>query len=109
MIFTMPPRITAHATITNKSMTTKPTDLIAIANPNLARKLAEKEEKAQNAATQPEQTENDDGFHKSFRKDIWKAVFILNIMRYALALFFLFPKVKAELSKYMKAIKSASS
>lgn len=90
MIFTMPPRITAQATITNKSMTTKPTDLIAIANPGLARKLAEKEEKAQNTVTQPEQTDNDESFHKSFRKDVWKAVFILNIMRYALALFFLF-------------------
>jgi hypothetical protein len=70
-------------------MTTKPTDLIAIANPNLARKLAEKEEKAEATANQTEQATNDEGFHKSFRKDIWKAVFILNIMRYGLALFFL--------------------
>lgn len=72
-------------------MTTKPTDLIAIANPTLARKLAEKDSvkgDSPKAATATEEV--DEGFHKSFRKDIWKAVFTLNLMRYGLALFFLF-------------------
>lgn len=71
-------------------MTTKPTDLIAIANPNLARKLAEKTKVKESPAEMTAAEPVDEGFHKSFRKDIWKAVFTLNVMRYGLALFFLF-------------------
>lgn len=70
------------------NMTTKPTDLIAIANPTLAKKLADEPEKQEENTDVAPQNAND-GFHKSFRDDVWKAVFTLNLIRYALAIFFL--------------------
>lgn len=69
-------------------MTTKPTDLIAIANPTLAKKLADEPDK-QNEPSEGGSQTSDDGFHQSFQQDIWKAVFILNVIRYGLALFFI--------------------
>jgi len=70
------------------NMTSKPSDLIAIANPTLAKKLAnDPAEKAEDQAT--EATDNEEGFHESFQKDIWKAVYTLNIFRYLFAIFLL--------------------
>jgi len=69
-------------------MTTKPTDLIAIANPTLAKKLADEPERPADTLEAVPQNA-DDGFHKSFRDDVWKAVFTLNLIRYGLALFFI--------------------
>ena len=74
-------------------MPPKPSDLISIANPKLSEKLekqAHKEEvKAEREAEA--QTENTElGIsYQNFKKDIWKAVFTLNLMRYGLALFLL--------------------
>lgn len=64
-------------------MTTNPTDLIAIANSELARKLNKQAAKEAAAA----ERENDQvQTQRSFGDDVWKAVFTLNLFRYALAL-----------------------
>ena len=69
-------------------MTSKPSDLLAIANPTLAKKLANEPE--ENTDNQTEKAaESDEGFHESFQKDVWKAVFTLNIIRYLFAIFLL--------------------
>lgn len=66
-------------------MTTKPSDLIAIANPELAQKLTVKAEEDQQKSNQTE-ANNEPTFYQSFQKDTWKAVFVLNLMRYAMAI-----------------------
>lgn len=68
-------------------MTTKPSDLIAIANPTLAKKLADEPEKTEEQTAKPADAE--EGFHESFQKDVWKAVYTLNIIRYLFAIFLL--------------------
>ena len=77
-------------------MTTKPSDLIAIANPKLAQKLSEETENKQQKSQTNEQID-EESFYKSFNQDVWKAVFTLNLFRYGLALFFLFLAVIPEL------------
>lgn len=69
-------------------MTTKPSDLISIANPKLSEKL-EKQAHQDDLKTERELEEKQTEAHHDFRKDIWKAVFSLNLMRYGLALFLL--------------------
>jgi len=69
-------------------MTTKPSDLIAIANPELAEKLAEKKKQSNKTTpkdAQPHQTPDEPTApaHKTYRQEIWRAVFTLNIFRYA--------------------------
>ena len=69
-------------------MTQKPSDLISIANPKLSAKLekqAHQEEVKAERESEKQQTDS----HQNFKKDIWKAVFTLNLMRYGLALFLL--------------------
>jgi hypothetical protein len=65
-----------------------PKGLIAIANPSLAKKLNDEE-----AAVQADVTPSESAVKRSqtvtFEQDRWRAVFILNIFRYALALFLL--------------------
>lgn len=75
-------------------MTTKPSDLIAIANPELAQKLAETKTKPQKKAPNADQTNNteevtDNNAHKTYRQEIWRAVFTLNIFRYFFSLIIL--------------------
>ncbi len=58
-----------------------PADLIAIANPNLAKKLeADQNHNKEQAEMQKTAA------HASFNQDIWKAVLVLNIMRYVVAM-----------------------
>jgi len=69
-------------------MTTKPSDLISIANPKLSEKLEKQAHKEELQAER--ELENDTSeAHHDFRKDVWKAVFALNLLRYGLALFLL--------------------
>ncbi|MFT5574069.1 MAG: hypothetical protein ACI9FR_003005 [Cryomorphaceae bacterium] len=65
-------------------MTTRPTDLIAIANSELAIKLSKQAKKDADNAEVTGAAEQ-----KSFGEDVWKAVLILNLFRYLLALFLL--------------------
>lgn len=69
-------------------MTTKPSDLINIANPELSKKLQKKAEKeAKKQQTNKLESSNEqDSAHHTFKQDVWRAVFILNLMRYGLAL-----------------------
>ena len=69
-------------------MTTKPSDLLSIANPKLSEKL-EKQAHKEELVAEREQEKKHTEAHHNFRKDIWKAVFTLNLLRYALALFLL--------------------
>jgi len=64
-------------------MTTKPSDLIAIANSDLAQKLSQ--EAAEQANT-TEDAPSTEAAHTTFRQDIWKAVYTLNLFRYLAAL-----------------------
>jgi len=68
-------------------MTSKPSDLIAIANPTLAKKLADKPEDKTDELVKA--VDEDEGFHQDFQKDVWKAVYTLNILRYLFAIFLL--------------------
>lgn len=74
-------------------MTTKPSDLIAIANPQLAKKLAEKttleKQDSQTNQTSDQTSNQTQGAHKTYKQEIWRAVFTLNIFRYFFALTFL--------------------
>lgn len=63
-------------------------DLIAIANTELAERLQREAEDSSSATealsgTSPEQNTDNE---RSFKQDIWKAVYVLNIMRYVLAI-----------------------
>jgi len=69
-------------------MTTKPSDLISIANPKLSEKLEKKAHQEEVKADREQESQQTEAHH-SFRKDIWKAVFTLNLLRYGLALFLL--------------------
>ena len=62
--------------------TANPADLIAIANPTLAQKLSDEENK-DNKDTKD--TTNTPAY-KNFNKDIWNAVLALNVLRYVLAM-----------------------
>ena len=70
-------------------MKSKNSDLIAIANAGLAQKLeasAKKIEKKKNADTETNATKgNTQQTPVAFKQDVWRAVFILNLMRYGLA------------------------
>ena len=71
-------------------MTTKPSDLISIANPKLSEKLEKKAHKEElKAEREQESHQPESEAHHNFRKDVWKAVFTLNLLRYGLALFLL--------------------
>ncbi len=76
-------------------MTTKPSDLIAIANPELAQKLADKKTKPKTKAADTQDSNggaedsNNDNAHKTYRQEIWRAVFTLNIFRYCFSLIIL--------------------
>lgn len=65
--------------------TTKASDLIAIANPELAERLA---------SEQAEQSDSDSGqshtAHAQFNADLWKTLIVLNYLRYAFAIACLF-------------------
>lgn len=64
-------------------MTSKPSDLISIANSGLADKLnKEAEEKAVLAETAEERQ----NIHQTFQQETWKAVYTLNLFRYGTAL-----------------------
>ena len=69
-------------------MTTKPSDLISIANPKLSEKLEKKAHQEEVKAERESEKEQNQA-HQNFKKDIWKAVFTLNLLRYGLALFLL--------------------
>ena len=69
-------------------MTQKPSDLISIANPKLSAKL-EKQAHQEEVKAERESEQHQDNSYQNFKKDIWKAVFTLNLMRYGLALFLL--------------------
>jgi len=69
-------------------MTTKPSDLLSIANPKLSEKL-EKEAHKEELVAEREAEKIETEAHQTFRKDVWKAVFTLNLLRYGLALFLL--------------------
>ena len=68
-------------------MSVKHSDLIAIANHGLAEKLDRRFQKKQ--ASQDSNRKTDVGTISSFKQDIWKAVYTLNILRYALGVIFL--------------------
>lgn len=78
-------------------MTTKPSDLIAIANPELAEKLAKKKAQPTQKPNNDDSTEKldsdkpgtDKPAHTTYRQEIWKAVFTLNVFRYAFSLIIL--------------------
>ena len=63
--------------------TANPADLIAIANPKLAQKLSDEENKA--SPSEAANT-NQAPAHKTFNKDIWGAVLALNVVRYISAI-----------------------
>ncbi len=74
-------------------MTTKPSDLIAIANPELAEKLAKTKAKTEkvkqnelNEAQPENQPEANNGAHKTYKQEIWRAVLTLNLFRYLFSL-----------------------
>ncbi len=80
-------------------MTSKPSDLIAIANPQLAEKLAEEKlpkHKRAKPDSEDANTKSTDGAiaskneaeqaHKTYLQEIWRAVFTLNIFRYLFSL-----------------------
>jgi len=69
----------------SKPSNANPADLIAIANPTLAKKLTDKEEKSL-AAEESQPTPA----HQSFNRDIWRAVYALNIIRYIMAIALIF-------------------
>ncbi len=77
-------------------MTTKPSDLIAIANPELAEKLAKKDEPEKKPTQETDETSAQPAY-RSFKQEIWKAVFTLNIFRYAFALIILLLSLGHEL------------
>ena len=73
-------------------MNAKHSDLIAIANAGLARKLDTAAKKAENKAnieavaeTVNEATSASTSQQPAFKQDVWRAVYVLNILRYALA------------------------
>ena len=68
-------------------MATKPSDLISIANPKLSEKLEKQAHKEEIKAERELEHEQNTDAHQNFKKDVWKAVFTLNLMRYGLALF----------------------
>ncbi len=76
------------------SMTTKPSDLIAIANPELAKKLAEQNQKQKPSSKTAEADSTDTAAdeesirsaHKTYRQEVWRAVLTLNVLRYFFAL-----------------------
>ena len=75
-------------------MTTKPSDLIAIANPALAQKLADKSEPTKNTNPKAEEAPKDkqtgpDTAHKTYKQEVWRAVFTLNLFRYGFSLLLL--------------------
>ncbi|MBT8114932.1 MAG: helix-turn-helix domain-containing protein [Arenicella sp.] len=61
------------------------TDLIAIANAELANKLKRQTQKPEAAAQESAATESSEET-KTFKQDIWQAVYALNLMRYVLSL-----------------------
>lgn len=65
-----------------------PAGLIAIANPNLAKKLTDDVEEASLSNVEPSAAKKALDL-ASFEKDKWKAVFTLNLFRYGLALYLL--------------------
>ena len=75
-------------------MTTKPSDLIAIANPELAKKLAEQNQKQKPSSKIAEADLTDTAAdeesirsaHKTYRQEVWRAVLTLNVLRYFFAL-----------------------
>lgn len=69
-------------------MTQQPSDLISIANPKLSAKL-EKQAHQEEVKAERESENHQDNSYQNFKKDVWKAVFTLNLMRYGLALFLL--------------------
>ena len=69
-------------------MTQKPSDLISIANPKLSEKLEKKAHKEELVAEREQESAQTEA-HQNFKKDVWKAVFTLNLLRYGLALFLL--------------------
>ena len=69
-------------------MTKKPSDLISIANPKLSAKL-EKQAHQEEVKTERESEKQQTDSHQNFKKDIWKAGFTLNLLRYGVALFLL--------------------
>ncbi len=64
-----------------------PAGLIAIANPNLAKKLNDDEQEASATQADPQAAKKKALDLASFEKDKWKAVLTLNMFRYALALY----------------------
>lgn len=78
-------------------MTTKPSDLIAIANPQLAEKLAEKKSSSKKTSSpdndsprnNAEHAESNAPAYKTYNQEVWRAVFTLNIFRYFFALIIL--------------------
>ena len=68
-------------------MKAKHSDLIAIANASLAKKLDNAAEKEERAKLEKEETKDKESSKQQheFKQDVWRAVYTLNIMRYVLA------------------------
>jgi len=69
-------------------MNAKHSDLIAIANAGLAKKLDTASKKEKQTAEKASQDANEVAVQeqRAFKQDVWRAVFTLNLMRYGLAL-----------------------
>ncbi|MCH2190258.1 MAG: hypothetical protein MK188_04975 [Gammaproteobacteria bacterium] len=67
-------------------MTTKPSDLIAIANPDLAKKLADSKENLTKKVEREERNPKANTAHITYKQEVWRAVFALNLFRYVFSL-----------------------
>ena len=85
-------------------MTTKPSDLIAIANPELAQRLSEKDLPAKTNQEEAPTQENIQNAHKTYQQEIWRAVFTLNLFRYAFSLLLLGVSLNYQLNTGFKPI-----
>ena len=85
-------------------MTTKPSDLIAIANPELAQRLSEKDVPAKTDQEQAPTQENIQNAHKTYKQEVWRAVFTLNLFRYAFSLALLGVSLNHQLNTGFKPI-----
>lgn len=86
-------------------MTTKPSDLIAIANPELAQKLADDVASNEPSKDSETSTEAANEAHKTYQQEIWRAVFTLNLFRYGFSLILLGLGLNNELNGGFQPIK----
>ena len=87
-------------------MTTKPSDLIAIANPDLAKKLADKQASVEVKKDDLAPQVQTNPAHKTYKQEIWRAVFTLNLFRYAFSLMLLGLGLNNQLNSSFQPIKN---